>query len=567
MDYAKDWGQSLLGGPRRGLESIPGTGGDAYDFLASAHGLLRKWAGDDPQKLAELQQYYQDNRLDPPLPNSPEIEAATEPYIGEHYQPKTTGGRILSNIGAAVTGGGGRHLIRDFVAPAIGAEAGGQAGEYLGGDAGKLFGTILGGGTGGSGQELAKRMMYRPVTPERRRMIQTLQTEEVPITGGQAYDSNRMQLAETGPYANKAAGIADEQTRAYTRAAFRRAGIDAEVGDDRTLVAAQQNFGQEYENLVRANNGVPFDPDLQNQLTDIGARYGRLKGTTQDAVGHYFDRIVNAATQRGGVIPPRVFQEIHSEIAADLRAAKNSPELSAMRTSLREFQDALYDAIGRNGQPDVVEAARDLNRRYRNFKIVEKALYTGSTDAAQGFVTPAKLSEAVRQSESSADFTQNRGEFDELVKAGTILKPLPNTQSGARGMDILGGGAVATGLGMMLGGDVRGGAAAAAGGVAAPFMSGIPSAIRTARPVRTSVVSRAAGDAPNMWTPLPMAAVSAPLWRAGSDDGMSPATVEMMPDEPYAPEEEQPVPVDESALNPKLVDPRDILRRRGLNYG
>jgi hypothetical protein len=34
-------------------------------------------------------------------------------------------------------------------------------------------------------------------------------------------------------------------------------------------------------------------------------------------------------------------------------------------------------------------------------------------------------------------------------------------------------------------------------------------------------------------------------------------------------EEEQPVPVEEGALDPNLnlTDPRDILRRRGLNYG
>jgi hypothetical protein len=98
--------------------------------------------------------------------------------------------------------------------------------------------------------------------------------------------------------------------------------------------------------------------------------------------------------------------------------------------------------------------------------------------------------------------------------------------------------------------------ATAAGGAAAPFAT---SSYVASRPVRTSIVNRATGTNPAFFSPMQMPPVFG-MSQRGLD---GPVPVEIPPQE----DEKQsmlgndyPVPVD-------LVDPADVLARRGLRYG
>lgn len=546
--YGSDIAQSALSSPRIGLESIPATGGDVYDLLNTIYSTIGGATAPEQEKI------YQDIEKDRLLPNSAEVEAVS----GPHYQPKTMAGRFIQDLGATVTGGGGRHFFTENVVPTIGGEAGGAAGEMVGGRAGQAIGTIAGGSVN-AGLEPVRRVMS--ATPEeRQRLVRTLQGEDITLTGGQATGSERMQQLEVGPYANRPKSVADQQSREFTRAALRRAGIVADNADDTVMSAAQDNFGREYDNLVRANNGVVMDPTLQNSLIDIGTQFERLKGTSAagSAVEHYFNRIADASQQNGGVIPPDVFQQIHSEISADLRASRNSPELAVQSAALRDMQDAMFDTISRNGQPHIADSARDLNRRYRNFKIIEKSLAGAGVESAYGRITPAKLGQAVRAAESNATYTQGRGEFDDLVKAGTLLNPLPNSTSAGRIIPYAVGSGLASGIGaagsQLMAGNTPGALLTAGGTLAGATLPFVPGAVLNARPVRTSIVNRATGTRPDYFAPMTLA----PLLHEGTE----PVPVEPPPDEQsmLLNSDTMPAPVD-------LVDPRDILRRRGLPYG
>jgi hypothetical protein len=259
-----------------------------------------------------------------------------------------------------------------------------------------------------------------------------------------------------------------------------------------------------------------------------------------------------------------VFQAIHSEMSADLTRLRNSPEMAQEAIGIRDMEGALFDALGRSNNPDVAAQAQALNRQYRNFKILEDAMYSTSADAARGIVTPAALAMAVKRSESKAGFTQGRSDFADLANAGSsLMKDIGNTGSGGRaGMAAMGGG-VAAGLGMLMSGQPMAGAAAVGSSLAAPFVPmGISRAV-TSQPVRTSLVSRRAGDAPSYWEPLAIQAAS-PAVNLGIGQRASEPPVPVEP--PEDPEQQSmlendyPVPVD-------LTDPADILRRRGLRYG
>ena len=62
---------------------------------------------------------------------------------------------------------------------------------------------------------------------------------------------------ETGVTGNKPQ-IA-KQASAFTKAALRRAGIEAEDAGPETIAAARENFGAEYDSLVQRAGGLQLE--------------------------------------------------------------------------------------------------------------------------------------------------------------------------------------------------------------------------------------------------------------------------------------------------------------------
>ena len=51
------------------------------------------------------------------------------------------------------------------------------------------------------------------------------------------------------------------------------------------------------------------------------------------------------------------------------------------------MQDSLFGSLSRSADPKVTADWRDANRRYRNFKIVEKSMSGGGVETAEGQIT------------------------------------------------------------------------------------------------------------------------------------------------------------------------------------
>jgi hypothetical protein len=470
---------------RAGYEGLVGLGGDVYNLEVSAAEKLAALFGASPERLAEIRATRGKNWL----PTSQDVSRSTSQVIGEPYQPQTEPGRWAHTGGAFLTNPS-KNILRSVIAPTIGTEVGGKIGAAFGNE---TMGRLLGGFGGAVTPGVTSRMVAGPkVPPVRAGQIKTLAEEGVDLTAGQATGRKALQYTEAGPFEGKAAALADTQAAKFSRAALKRAGIDADAATPEVMQRAYEGLGNEYDDLIARSGGAVLDSPLETELLQTVDDFHRLKSLPPNAptaVNGYLARISDAAQNNGGVVPPDVFKTIRSDIARDLRNSKD-PEVIQ---SLRRLQDSMFDSIGRNGPPDIVAQWKDTNNRYRNYKIIEKAMGGAGEATSQGFITPGKLRSATEAADRGA-YVRGRGDYADLARAGeATMKPLPQSGSPGRAMPYVVGGAAATALQRLFSGDLMG-AGAAAAIPAAPWAA---SRILTSTPVRTSLIRQAT-------EPLPM---------------------------------------------------------------
>lgn len=474
MDAAK----AIPRGIRKGYEGLAGIGGDFYNMEVSVAEKLAQWMGASPETLAEIRAARGQNIL----PTTEDVQrTTTDPIFGKAGEAQTSVGQGLETA-ASFLPGAGRSLFRTVVAPAIGTEAGGKIGEAMGYEGtGRFIGGVLGGVAPGA---TARSIAGPVVSPERRRQIGILQDEGVPLTAGQATGRKALQYAETGPYEGKPAATNAAASSAFTRAALRRAGINADAATPDVMAEAQAAFGREYDDIVTRSNGVPMDSVLQNELLDTVTTFQGLKSTgAPRVIEDAMNKLADAAQANGGVVPPEVFQVIRSDIGR-LRTASADPEV---RHALGRIQDSLFDSIERNGQPEIAAQARDVNNRYRNFKTLEKTV--GKAGGSEGDISPGQLRSTVAAGDKTG-YVQGRGDFADLARAGdTMLKPLPQSGTAARMAPWM----TAGGMGWLGGGmDAKAMLAGAAGAFAPAGLS----SLLTSRPVRTALIRQATDPLP-----------------------------------------------------------------------
>lgn len=423
LGTAMDVARSIPSGVRLGMEGLSGMGGDLYNLQVTAAEKIAQWLGADPETLASIREARGQNWL----PTSSDVEErVTNPLMGEKYQPTTRLGQGAQTVSSFLPGAG-RSLLRTVVGPGLGVEAGGEIGERLGSEtAGKLIGGLVGGSIPGA---TARTVAGPRVSPERARHIQTMEREGIPLTGGQSTGKQWIKAVESGPFGGNAANVNERQSSAFNRAALRRAGVDSDIASPEVMTDAREALGAQFDDVIARNNGAPMDAALQNELLDTAIEYQRLKGNNAaPIVEDYLNRIVEGAQANGGILPGDVFKTIRSDMSRTLRTSKDPEVIQA----LRSMQDSLFESIGRNGQPDIVAEARDLNRRYRNFKITEKSMTGAGEATAEGNITPRKLRAAAEQNDRGS-MVYGRGDFGDLARAGeATMTPLPNSGTGAR---------------------------------------------------------------------------------------------------------------------------------------
>lgn len=453
-DTAVDVGKSLASGIGRGvtgLAGLPGTLGDmANNGLSYLTGL-------------------------PQLPQSPlsgeTLTNAADAVTGGgmSYQPQTTAGEYAKTTGefipgAAAFGGiSAANIGRFGILPGMASEAAGQATE---GSNVEPYARVAAALLAPAAPALGARAISPfggSITPERQGLIDALKAEGITPTAGQATGSKSLRYMESELGGGAARNIADDQARAFTEAAMSRAGQQG-IASPQNMTAMHDRIGSGF-NEISARNSIVADMKLAEDIATVTTKYGRRLPTAQkEIVKNMADDVVQIAKNNGGVIPGDIYQDTRSLFSSMAQGARNSDPQYA--EAMRGLRNALDDAMNRSISPEDAGQWATLRRQYGNKKTLEKAAAGAGENAAEGFISPAKLRQAATTGRQG-QYGRTEGDFDELSRAGQILSQLPDSGTAGRtaarnlGSPLLaGGGALAGGIPGMI------------AGIAAPAIAG-----------------------------------------------------------------------------------------------
>lgn len=365
------------------------------------------------------------------------------------------GGQVAGGIaqGAGIVGGGlspTAHAINagwrlPGIAAASGVE-GGILGALHGAGAGetadeRISGAKTGGlwGLGlGAAMPLAvhgaSKLGEKIVSPfktsaERTAAANVLQQEGIPITAGQKTGSNWLRYRESELGGGRAADFMDEQARAFTEAAMRKAGGSG-LADADNLAALRNRIGQGFDE-VSARNALQLDEPLAKDLLGTLFEYNQVLPSEQKAIlGNIASDIAKKMEVGGGKMSGADYQAIRSRLTKRANNARGSDnELAAAYRGLR---NALDGAMDRSINPADAGVWKELRRQYGNYKTLSKAAGGGGEAAGLGVISPARLRMAA-SSGNQEGFARGASDFTKLAKAGqAIMTPLPNSGTAQR---------------------------------------------------------------------------------------------------------------------------------------
>lgn len=459
-------------GVRRGLEWTAGSLGDVNAVNSNVARKVAEWFGASPETaetIGSIIKYM--NPATALMPTTGQVkEHLSEPLLGDEYKPETTAGEYARTVGeflpAAVAGPGsiGRRLMTQAVVPGLSSEAAGQATE---GTSWEPYARV-GGAVAGA---MAPSVMSRAVTPfpgrspERQAAVDTLRKEGVDLTAGQTTGSQRLRYRESELGGSAGQAFMERQGEQFTKAALKRAGIDAQRATPEIIDQAFTRIGNQFDDLA-AKTRVPMDAKLQDDMLNSVVEYQSLSGNVAPAVERMMNRAAELAGKNGGALEGEAYKNLRSEMGR-LSAKADAPTKEA----LRELQGAIDDAIERHMPQQFMKDWQTARRQYRNILVLEKAATGAGENAALGIISPSQLRNATVQ-QGRRSYARGQGDFADLARAGeAAMKALPQSGTAPRLMAQGGASAVGATIGSLLGG-APGAAIGAIGGATLPSALG-----------------------------------------------------------------------------------------------
>lgn len=441
------------------------------------------------------------------LPGAQDIQAGIEKFTGPFYQPKTPEGRFSKTFGefapmmAAGSGGPFRRLLQTAI-PAASSEL---AGQVYKGQPEEPYARAAGAFAGPAAAAGVRRSVTPfPTSPERQRLVQTLEREGVTdLTAGQKTGSRPLQWSEQSlsdvPFAGNMADVMRQsQQEQFTSAVLRRVGETAERATPDVLNRAFDRIGRQFDDLAVRNTMIA-DGALVAQVRAGLDEYKMLTPPALLAPGvqQLADNVQSLAARAGGQVSGEQYKHWRTQI--DKLARGESRAGNTERAgALYDIRNALDDAMERSVSAQDMAAWREARNQYRNMLVVERAATGAGAEAREGLISPMQLRSAVVQQNRRA-FARGRGDFAELARAGeAIMKPLPQSGSAPRAFAmglpmVLGGG-----LGTALGGGPMSSMLGSIAGFAGPPIAGN---ILMSRPIQSWLSNQALSAPPQQMTP------------------------------------------------------------------
>lgn len=387
------------------------------------------------------------------LPHYGDAKKFVEGYTGKFYEPKTTAGKYARTVGefapmALNPAVGAATRVASTVGGGLASEAAGQLTE---GTAAEPWARVAGGIAGTMLPRAAIRgVTPNPVEPARQQHLNVLQREGVTdLTAGQVTGKKPLRWAESVTQDTPFGGtrVADMQTRQaeqFTRAALRRAGIQADRATPDVLDAGFARLGQQFETLAQ-NVSIPPSRRLARDLQRAATEYNDIVAPTMRVP--MVNGIIGDLTTllgRGQPLGGQAYGTLSSALGRRAREAQFSdPQLSRTLSNVKE---ALDNAAERAMPRQLAGQYAQTRREYRNLLVLEKAAGGAGENAVSGLISPAQLRTAAKTT-NKRDYSRGRDDLSELARAGVaIMSPLPQSGTAPRAM-AQGALQVASGLG------------------------------------------------------------------------------------------------------------------------
>jgi len=298
-----------------------------------------------------------------------------------------------------------------------------------------------------------ENMARRAVSPfassaERAAAVRTLQNEGITLTAGQKTGNNWLRYRESELGGAKAAQMIDDQGRAFTDAAMRRAGSQG-LATAENMSANADRLSRGFKN-VSSRNTLRADRQLADDIMGTLREYDRVLPSEQKQIlGNLTADVIDRIQAGKNTMPGVDYQVARSRFSRLAQNARNrDPDLAE---AFRGIRNSLDEAMSRSISPKDAAEWSFLRKQYGNMKVLEKAAVGGGEDAALGIISPARLRMAA-SSGNQGGYARGQGDFSKLAKAGqAVMSPLPNSgtaqRMAAQGVSaaILGGGGGAIG--------------------------------------------------------------------------------------------------------------------------
>lgn len=373
------------------------------------------------------------------LPTYSDWKGRVEDHTGEFYKPKTTMGEYARTAGefapAAIGGAGLASRAARIALPAVTSETAGQLTE---GTALEPWARMGGALAGGMLPNTAARMVTpAPASQARQGAVQTLQNEGVTaLTAGQRTGSQRLRAVEDATAmfpggGGRATAMQQQAAEQFTRAALRRAGVNADRADPTTINKAFTDLGNQFNALASRNEMV----QSKKLVADLNKALDDYKAVTAEPLrAPIIEQAVTAfaggSMAKGADIPGRVYQTVRSDLSRQLGAlkAKDPPAAMAVRDIVSALDRAMEASI-RLKNPNDLGAFQRVRGNYRNLLAIEDAVSGAGEAAVAGLITPAALRNAAKK-QSKRDYVRGRGDLGNLSRAGVESGLTPLRSSG-----------------------------------------------------------------------------------------------------------------------------------------
>lgn len=455
VSTSEDVVKSVGGGLFKGAMGAAGAVGDMRDAGPAVTALAASKFGASPETAKTINDVLSIAQRFNPItmlaPTSKQVREAVTPFTGEPYKPQTTAGQFASSAAEFVPGsllapGGMVRNVVTGVTAGLGSEAGGQMAK---GTSAEPMARIVGALAGGMAPAaLSRAVTPLPVNPERMGALRTLEAEGVPLTAGQRTGYKPLQWTESTlgdlPLAGgRAANVQREQGQAFTRAALRRMGEDADLATPTIMQQARERIGGAFDDIAgRAN--IQMDQRFAREVGDTVSQYIRLsnQGQRPRLPDDIANALVDFSQNQGGRIAGDQLQELRSML---VRHKTADPQLSQFLSNIRRSLD---DLVERTAGPVIAQEWRTARGEYRNMKTIERALSGAGENTAQGYISPQALRNAIAGGRERGAYVRGQGDLSELARSGVAAMPqLP--QSGTAPRSFVQG--LATGGGILSG--------------------------------------------------------------------------------------------------------------------